>query len=145
MGIDEITPILCHHSERRNLRIDRLEKIVISASKQSLKSTFTKVNELTKFNDFIKANSNNNLFIAHCREGEKPLIKHIYQQNTNAIIMIGPEGDFSEKEVLDALNLNAKAISLGDARLRTETAGVVAVITSYSIHYTKLYEDSRLK
>ncbi len=132
MGVDEITLIICHHSERRKLRLDRIEKVVISASKQSLKANFATVNDLIKFSDFIKTQNPEQTYIAHCRDEEKQLLKNCYNVGQNATILIGPEGDFSEAEIKEATEKKITAISLGSARLRTETAGLVAC---HSIHF----------
>lgn len=127
IGIDEITPILCQRSERKIIREDRLTKVLVAAMKQSLKSHLPKLNELTKFKDFIKNEFNGQKLIAHCNEGEKTILKHIYQPKNNVLIMIGPEGDFSNEEVEMALQNSFYPISLGEERLRTETAGIISV------------------
>lgn len=128
-GIDEITPLLCKHSERKNIRLDRLNKVILSAAKQSLKAYLPKLNELTKFKDFIEKDNgthNKQLFIAHCAEGEKEHLKQAYTIKQDCVILIGPEGDFSKPEVDLALSKGFKAITLGKERLRTETAGLAA-------------------
>lgn len=134
-GIDEITPLICHHSERKKVRIDRLEKILKSAMKQSLKAYLPKLNELTTFKDFIQKQelleitSNTQRFIAHCQSNftdEKEHLKNMAFAKSQATILIGPEGDFSNKEVEQALNIGFQEISLGKERLRTETAGIAA-------------------
>ena len=127
IGIDEITPILCQRSERKQVRLDRLTKVIAAAMKQSMKSHLPKLNELTKFKDFIKQGFNGQRLIAHCNEGEKIMLKHIYQPKINVLIMIGPEGDFSNEEVESALQHDFSPISLGSERLRTETAGMISV------------------
>jgi len=129
IGIDEITPILCEHSERKTIKLERLEKIIISAVKQSLKAYKPKLNELTLFKDFIDKDFNEDKFIAHCEENKKLLLKKAYHKNQNTIILIGPEGDFSPEEILNAKKAQFKEISLGESRLRTETAGVIACHT----------------
>jgi 16S rRNA (uracil1498-N3)-methyltransferase len=129
IGIDEITPILCEHSERKAIKPERLEKIIISAVKQSLKGYKPKLNELTNLDDFLKMNFKENKFIAHCEETNKILLKNNYNKGSNAIILIGPEGDFSPQEITLAKDNNFLEISLGESRLRTETAGVVACHT----------------
>jgi len=126
IGIDEITPILCQRSERKNVRLDRLEKILVAATKQSLKSHLPKLNELTKLSDCIKNAAADLKFIAHCNDGEKVHLKNAYAVPKNVLILIGPEGDFSNEEVQLALQYGFEAITLGEERLRTETAGIVA-------------------
>ncbi|WP_372947717.1 16S rRNA (uracil(1498)-N(3))-methyltransferase [Mariniphaga sp.] len=126
IGIDEITPLMCEHSERKNIKPDRLEKILVSAMKQSLKAFLPKLNPLVPFNDFIHKNEVSQNFIAHCYEGGKPHLKNEIIKEENVIILIGPEGDFSMEEVEEAKINGFREISLGTSRLRTETAGVVA-------------------
>ena len=127
IGIDEITPIICQNSERRTVKTDRLDKIVQSAMKQSLKFTLPKLNEPIKYNDFIKQEFNGKVCIAHCENSEKSLLKKIIKPNEVITILIGPEGDFSIPEIQLASENKFIPISLGDSRLRTETAGLVAV------------------
>ena len=129
IGIDEITPILSEHSERKILKMDRLHKIVESAAKQSLQYHFPKLNEAVTFNKFIQNASAKNLYIAHCEPTEKKYLKNLTQNNKDIIILIGPEGDFSSDEIHQALEKNYVPVSLGESRLRTETAGIIAVAT----------------
>ena len=126
IGIDEITPLLSEHSERKVIKPERLEKILVSAMKQSVKAYLPRLNELTKFSDLLQQATETKKYIAHCNEGEKPHLKNVVKPGEKVLILIGPEGDFSPEEVNLALQSGFKAISLGDARLRTETAGVVA-------------------
>lgn len=127
-GIDEITPLLCFHSERKNIRLDRLEKVVLSAMKQSLKSYLPKLNDLTTFKDFINSEkiTESQKIIAHCQTGREGHLQDLYKVGQNATILIGPEGDFAEAEIKIALQQQFQPISLGEARLRTETAGIAA-------------------
>lgn len=134
IGIDEITPIICENSERKVVKHDRLHKIMLSAVKQSLKYTAPKLNDLTSFNDFIKNSIEGNLLIAHCNEGEKKALKSFEFTGKKITILIGPEGDFSPKETLEAIKSNFIPITLGDSRLRTETAGIVAVHSISFLH-----------
>ena len=127
IGIDEITPIICEHSERKVIKKDRLEKIIHSAAKQSLKYHFPKLNEPITFNEFINSNFEGQLFIAHCEETGKKSLKTEILPNQDVTLLIGPEGDFSTKEIEQSLVHNFIPVSLGESRLRTETAGVVAV------------------
>lgn len=127
IGIDEITPIICNNSERRVVKLERFEKIIQAAMKQSLKFTLPKLNAPIKFNDFINQNFDGNVCIAHCEENEKKLLSEVVNSSEKTTILIGPEGDFSSQEIEKALVKNHIPISLGESRLRTETAGLVAV------------------
>ena len=129
IGIDEITPILCQRSERKQIRLDRLTKVVSAAMKQSLKPHLPILNDLTKFKDFVKQEFTGQKLIAHCNSGEKTALKHIYTTGKDVLILIGPEGDFSNEEVAACLEYGFEPISLGEERLRTETAGVAAIHT----------------
>ena len=129
IGIDEITPIICSNSERTVLKTERLEKIVQSAMKQSLKFVLPKLNEPIKFSEFINQDFNSELFIAHCEELDKKSLTKTIKPNTNVLIMIGPEGDFTSSEIEKALANKFVPVTLGESRLRTETAGVVATQT----------------
>lgn len=126
IGIDEITPLLSEHSERKVIKPERLEKILVAAMKQSLKAYLPKLNPITNFNEFISVSKYKNKFIAHCNNGDKLHLKNCIQKNEDTLILIGPEGDFSVEEVELAKENGFKEISLGSARLRTETAGIVA-------------------
>lgn len=127
IGIDEITPIICDHSERKVLKIDRMEKIIHSAAKQSLKYHFPILNEPITFKEFINLSHEGELFIAHCEETDKRSLKNELKPNQDITLLIGPEGDFSIKEIEQSLVHNFIPVSLGQSRLRTETAGIVAV------------------
>jgi 16S rRNA (uracil1498-N3)-methyltransferase len=129
IGIDEITPIVCEHSERKVIKPERLEKILISAMKQSIKAYKPQLNELVRYMDFIKQPFAGEKFIAHCEDHEKSFLKNRYTVGRDVLILIGPEGDFSPAEIELALQNQFKEISLGNSRLRTETAGVVACHT----------------
>ena len=126
IGFDELTFLNCRFSERRVIKTERISKILISAIKQSLKARLPKLNEMTDFDRFIAQPFDGQKFIAHCYEGEKPLLKDIIRKGENALVMIGPEGDFSEEEVEKAIGQGFQPISLGHSRLRTETAALVA-------------------
>ena len=126
IGIQEITPIICEHSERKIIKIDRFQKIIESAMKQSLHYFMPKLNEPILFKDFIKKEFKGQKFMAHCEENDKKSLKNELQSNENITILIGPEGDFSVKEIQLALQNNYIAVSLGNTRLRTETAAIVA-------------------
>ncbi len=129
IGVDEITPIICRFSERKVIKCDRLEKILVSAMKQSKKAYLPKLNEQCDFSEFIRRQDLGQRFIAHCYEQDKKSLSGLYQPGLDATIMIGPEGDFSEAEVETALKTGFLPVSLGNSRLRTETAGVVACHT----------------
>ncbi len=126
IGIDEITPLLCEHSERKAVNNERLEKIIISAVKQSIKAYVPVLNPMTSFKQLIQSNQTGNLFIAHCATKGLNHLKNELKPLNKSIILIGPEGDFSIDEIQLALKSNYREISLGTSRLRTETAGVVA-------------------
>ena len=134
IGIDEITPIICANSERRVVKLDRFEKIIQSAMKQSLKFTLPKLNEPIKFTEFINKEFDGKVCIAHCEDDEKQHLKEIVKANEKVTILIGPEGDFSTQEIQLALAKKCLPVSLGESRLRTETAGLVAVNTISFIH-----------
>ncbi len=126
IGISEITPILCEHSERTVFKADRFEKILQSAMKQSLQFYMPKLNEPVSYTSFVKLQREGQLFIAHCEETDKKLLKTELQPKQKVTILIGPEGDFSTKEIEFALAQKYVPVSLGNTRLRTETAAVVA-------------------
>lgn len=135
IGIDEITPLICHRSERSQVKHERLNKLLIAAMKQSLRSWLPRLNEPVKFSQFISAvpvDLNQSEFagiICHCQHKGLPLLKTIYQAKKNTLILIGPEGDFTPQEIDAAVSKGFTAASLGTARLRTETAGLVAIHT----------------
>ncbi len=126
MGVAEITPIICEHSERKALKTDRLEKIIQSAMKQSLQYYLPKLNEPISFKDFIALEQNGLKLIAHCEESDKKFLKDTLSRGENATILIGPEGDFSQNEINVALENKYIPVSLGTTRLRTETAAIAA-------------------
>lgn len=134
IGIDRFTPLLCRHSERKEIKNQRIEKILISAMKQSEKAYLPQLDEMLPFNDFIKQQFEGRKFIAHCYDGHKQLLKDIYKKEEAVLILIGPEGDFSEEEVQLALDNGFEPISLGESRLRTETAALVACHTIHVLN-----------
>lgn len=134
IGIDEITCLNCRFSERKEVKTARLEKILVSAMKQSQKALLPQLNGMTDFKQFVRQPFNGRKFIAHCEEGEKPLIKSIYRPGENVLILIGPEGDFSPKEIKSAEENGFEAISLGKSRLRTETAALTACHTIHVLN-----------
>lgn len=127
LGVDEISFVLCHNSERRVLKTERIVKKAISAMKQSMKAYLPKINELTKFHEFIEAHQAEVKSIAYVDFENPVLLSANIQKGTNNLVLIGPEGDFSQEEVTMAEDNGFKKVSLGDARLRTETAGIAAV------------------
>ena len=139
IGIDEITFLQSFHSERKNIKIERLDKIVQSATKQSLKAYLPKLNDLTKFNDFIKQDfSDYTICIAHCESDieRTPFVDVLKNEPTKILVMIGPEGDFSRDEIKAAYENGFTGISLGKQRFRTETAALQAVFaTDWNINH----------
>lgn len=126
IGIDSITPIICDHSERKVIKADRFEKILQSAMKQSLHYYMPKLNDAIAFKDFINQDFDGQKFIAHCEETNRKSLKKELQPKQNVIILIGPEGDFSSHEIELGLKAEFIPITLGNTRLRTETAAIVA-------------------
>ena len=129
IGIHEITPIICDHSERKVYKIDRAEKIIQAAMKQSLHYYIPKINEPISFSQFVKSNIGGQKFIAHCEETDKKSFKNEVKKDEKVTILIGPEGDFSTKEINLAIENNFIPVTLGNTRLRTETAALVACHT----------------
>lgn len=134
IGIDEITCLNCRFSERREIKPARLEKILVSAMKQSLKATLPRLTGMTDFKAFVSRPFEGRKFIAHCEKEEKTPLKQTYHAGENALILIGPEGDFSPEEIALALANGFEPISLGESRLRTETAALVACHTIHVIN-----------
>lgn len=126
IGIESITPIICDHSERKVIKTDRFERILQSAMKQSLSCYLPNLNEAIAFSDFITQDFTGDLYIAHCEETDRKSLKQQLKPNTDVTILIGPEGDFSVKEIKTALQNNFIPVTLGETRLRTETAAIVA-------------------
>ncbi|OYZ57417.1 MAG: 16S rRNA (uracil(1498)-N(3))-methyltransferase [Sphingobacteriales bacterium 24-40-4] len=126
IGIDEITPIICDRSERKEVKTERLNKVITTAVKQSIKAFHPKLNEAERFSDFILKSKHSNKFIAHCIESKKLAIKDQFKLNSDYLVMIGPEGDFTSAEIDSAMKQNFVPISLGNSRLRTETAALEA-------------------
>jgi 16S rRNA (uracil1498-N3)-methyltransferase len=124
IGIDEITPVICQRSERKEIKPERLNKIIESAMKQSIKAYHPVLNEAVSFKKFVEQKTDATKLIAHCMEGEKKMISNVKSANTT--ILIGPEGDFSEEEFLLAEKSHFIPITLGESRLRTETAALAA-------------------
>jgi 16S rRNA (uracil1498-N3)-methyltransferase len=126
IGIDEISLIICQRSERKEAKVERLNKIITSAIKQSIKAYHPVLNEAMPFAQLLKKDFDGQKFIAHCDEGEKIGLAQSLSKQGRYLILIGPEGDFSTAEVENALQSGFKAITLGESRLRTETAALEA-------------------
>ena len=137
IGIDKISFLSCRFSERKVIPTERILKIMVSAMKQSEKARLPVLQEMTAFKDFLKQDFNGQKFIAHCYPDKKELLSQAYQKNENVLILIGPEGDFSEEEVELSKEQGFIPVSLGTSRLRTETAALTACIT---IHVIMNYE-----
>lgn len=127
IGFNELTFLDCRFSERKVVKTERVEKILVSAMKQSLKPTLPILNGMTPFDKFVSQPFEGQKFIAHCYEGEKEALMQALQPGGNALVLIGPEGDFSPEEVQKAMAHGFRPITLGKSRLRTETAALVAV------------------
>lgn len=126
IGIDRITPLKCKHSERDQIRRDRLERVISAAMKQSLKAYHPVLEEMKDFQTYIEEEIDSNKYIAMSDDTPKPHLKNIVPKGQDVSIIIGPEGDFHEKEKEEAIKMGFQAVSIGESRLRTETAGVVA-------------------
>ncbi|MGB8704537.1 MAG: 16S rRNA (uracil(1498)-N(3))-methyltransferase [Gillisia sp.] len=130
IGIDEITPVFCEHSERKVVKLNRFERVIQSAMKQSLHFRIPEINEPLNFAEFIENTTSGDKFIAHCEDDlPRKSLKNEIVPGNKATILIGPEGDFSSEEIKLALEKGWIAVSLGNSRLRTETAGIVACHT----------------
>lgn len=134
IGIDEITPLICKHAERRDLKTERLHKIIQSAMKQSLKAWMPVLNEPVSFETFMNTQTIPNKFIANGKAGiENHLKNHLVKRNRN-LVLIGPEGDFNEEEINQAMLQDYQMVHLGNSRLRTETAGVFITVLAELIN-----------
>lgn len=136
MGISEVSFILTEQTERKNISIDKLRKQATGASKQSLRSHFPKINDLQKFSEFMKTLDPETTFVAHCNENLErislTMLREPQHENfENYTFLIGPEGDFSDKEIQLLADKGIKAVSLGNQRLRTETAGIFVAAWNY--------------
>ncbi|MGF1922736.1 MAG: 16S rRNA (uracil(1498)-N(3))-methyltransferase [Bacteroidia bacterium] len=127
IGIDEITPLICERSERKTINELRLDKVITSATKQSLTAYHPKLNPATAFSEMVKKEFSGARLIAHCLEDSaKNFVDQMVSQHQSCLIFIGPEGDFSRRELDSALQNGFKPVTLGKTRLRTETAGLAA-------------------
>ncbi len=137
IGIDEVKLFASYHSERRAANVERFRKIVVSAMKQSVKSKMPVVEEMVPFDKLVKQDFDGQKFIAWIDDDVKEQLCDLYEKGKNAIVLIGPEGDFSKEEVELAKENGFVPVSLGEARLRTETAAVVACHTIQLINQMK--------
>lgn len=134
IGVNRIVPLLCNRSERREIKTERLEKIAVAAMKQSLKCTLPVIEPMTPLRNFIASCDPTQKFIAHCdSQSERRLLAQLCRPGEPAAVMIGPEGDFDPAEVRVALESGWQPVTLGDNRLRTETAAVVACDTFHIV------------
>ncbi len=129
IGVNEITPVLCERSERKTIKLDRYKKVIQSAMKQSFQAYLPQLNDLTNFNDIIETPTTGGLFIAHCDDSEKFELKRRLIPDKPITILIGPEGDFTHREIKAAKEKGYLPVSMGRNRLRTETAAIVACTT----------------
>jgi 16S rRNA (uracil1498-N3)-methyltransferase len=128
IGVSAIIPLICKRSEKTHFRTERIRSILISAMLQSQQSWLPEISEPVKFFDLINKENYQQKFIAHCLPEQKKELKNVAKKDASKIILIGPEGDFTEEEIAQAIHQNYIPVSLGETRLRTETAGVVAAV-----------------
>jgi len=140
IGIDKISFMRCRFSERKEMSTERILKIMISAMKQSEKARLPELQAMTGFKEFIRQDFDGQKFIAHCYPDEKILLAQACHNNGNILILIGPEGDFSEEEISLAKECKFVPVSLGKSRLRTETAALVACQTVHTVNQIMNYE-----
>lgn len=135
IGVDEITPLISHATEKPNVKEERIRNIIISAMKQSLKAADTILNPVCKYDTFIRQTFEGVKMIAHCDQSfDRKQIRTVYSKGKDAVILIGPEGDFTKTEIKDAIDNGFASIHLGDSRLRTETAGIAACHSIYFLN-----------
>lgn len=134
IGLDKITPIICDHSERKVVKINRFERVLQSAMKQSLHYSIPEISEAISFQEFIQQEQNEQKFIAHCEENDKKSLQKELEPGKSYTILIGPEGDFSSEEIESAIKVGFIPVTLGNTRLRTETAAIVAAHTAALIN-----------
>lgn len=137
LGIDRFVPLRCERSERKELKRERIEKIAVSAMKQSLKAVLPRIDETTSLRDFLSEmkRSHAQRFVGYC-DAETPriLLPKAYVPGSDAVILIGPEGDFSPSEITSCLDAGFQAVTMGDNRLRTETAALMGVATVHTLN-----------
>ena len=135
IGVDEITPLICRNTEKPGIKEDRINNLIISAMKQSLKASLTILNPACRFEDFIHKPFTGKRMIAHCNSSvERRKISDLCFRNDNVLVLIGPEGDFGDDEIRKAEENEFISVHLGRSRLRTETAGVAACHSVYFIN-----------
>lgn len=135
IGLDEITPVICERTEKRGIKSERVKGLIISAMKQSLKTKLTLLHDPVTFDEFIDSVSGESLMIAHCHNDiDRKSIKDAYKKGEDTVILIGPEGDFTNDEISLALRNGYKSVHLGKSRLRSETAGVAACHSIYFLN-----------
>ena len=127
IGVDRITPIICDHSERGVQKTDRLDRIALSAMKQSLKARRPQIDSPVRLVDFLRQPVEGCKLVCYCAGDERHSLRELYTPGTDAVVLIGPEGDFSPREIAAALAAGFQPVTLGDSRLRTETAALYAV------------------
>lgn len=134
IGVDRIVPLRCEHSERKSVNVERLRKIAVSAMKQSLKARCPEIPDTVPYDKFIEETPEGDRYIAYCDKNiPRQLLSRLYRAGSDTCILIGPEGDFSPREIRQALDNGWQPVSLGDERLRTETAALVACDTCHII------------
>ena len=134
IGVDEITPIICDRSERKILKLDRMQRVIESAMKQSLQTYLPKLNEPVSLSEFLEKPTTGLQFIAHCEDSERHELKRRVVADQDITILIGPEGDFTPNEIKSALSKGYAPVAMGKTRLRTETAAIVACTIVASIN-----------
>lgn len=135
IGINHIVPIRCHHSERKEIKHERLEKIAISAMKQSLKATLPQIDEMMPIHEFLKNIDATQRFMGYCDDAvERRLMATSCRPGLDTAILIGPEGDFTPEEVKLSIDSGFVPVTLGESRLRTETAALVSVTNVHLIN-----------
>lgn len=135
IGVDNIVPVLCARSERREIKVERLRKIAVSAMKQSLKTIMPNIAEMTPLPQLLRQTTAQQRFIGYCDANtERTLLSKALQPRLSTLLLIGPEGDFSPQEVKQCLDAGCRAVTMGDNRLRTETAALVACDTFHIIN-----------
>ncbi len=138
IGISEITPIICEHSERRQIKYERFSRIITTATKQSLRTWKPRLNEAVTFTEFLSEKNKSELnCIAHCESSKKTGLEELINKGKSVCILIGPEGDFSSEEIKLAVEKGFQPIHLGENRLRTETAAIVACHTAVFLNQIK--------
>ena len=128
LGISRIVPLVCHRTEKSHFKKERITSILISAMLQSQQSWLPELGEVTSFDEMVKIANFEQKFIAHCLPEQKNPLKNVVISNASKIVLIGPEGDFTTAEVAAALENNFLPVSLGETRLRSETAGIVSAV-----------------